>query len=108
MRLRQKFMLGYLALPLLVPAGAAFSMLEIVIRMRFKVIVILNLATSFLQIQSDPLKFGSPLRPHLFVLYYTIIFCSEQEFLRFLFKFWSKFAFTYIHRKYTKKWFENG
>lgn len=38
------------------------ALLEIVIRIRFSVIVILNLTASFLQIHTDPLNFGAAAR----------------------------------------------
>ena len=48
LRLRRRvFCLGYLALPLLVAAGAAFFIFEIVILIRFSVIVILINIASF-------------------------------------------------------------
>ena len=38
------------------------ALLEIVIRIRFSVIVILNLTASFLQIHTDPLNFSAAAR----------------------------------------------
>ena len=60
-----KSVLGYFtALPLLVVAGAAFFMFEIVIRIRLSVIVIFILTASLLQIHTDLSKFGSAARPY--------------------------------------------
>ena len=56
------YALGFIALPLLVGAGAAFLILEIVIRKRFSVIVIFILAASFLQIHTDLLNSGQAAR----------------------------------------------
>ncbi len=55
------YLLGFVALPLLVLAGAAFFMLEIVIRIRFNSTMTFILTASFLQIQTDLLKRAQPL-----------------------------------------------